>query len=59
MTEQFTTYSEEQHRQGQRADGFPPDCRVVSADLYNSLVDKYNELLQEYDEVVWMYEDLC
>lgn len=39
----------EQHRQGQLAKNFDPECRVVSAQLYNFVIDKYNTLLKEYE----------
>ena len=44
-------FDPEQHRQGQKAAGFDPECRVVSAALYNSVIDKYNKLLTEYNNV--------
>jgi hypothetical protein len=56
---EFKLFEEEQHRQGQRAVDHDPRTRVVSAALYNSVVDKYNALLKEYNEAKWMYEDLC
>jgi len=42
-------FSPEQHRNGQKAKLFDPELRVVSATLYNSVVDKYNTLLKEYN----------
>lgn len=39
----------EQHRRGQKAKDFDPECRVVSATLYNFVVDKYNSLAREYE----------
>ena len=42
-------FESEQHRNGQLAKNFDPECRVVSATLYNSVIDKYNELLKEYN----------
>lgn len=57
--EKFKRFEMEQHRQGQLAANHDGRTRVVSADLYNSIVDKFNELNKEYEEVAWMYEDLC
>lgn len=57
--EKFKRFEPEQHRQGQKATDHDPHTRVVSADLYNSIVDKFNELNKKYEEVAWMYEDLC
>ena len=47
----YKRFDIEQHRQGQKAAGFDPECGVVSAALYNSVIDKYNELLREYKGV--------
>ena len=44
-------FEPEQHRQGQKAKLFDPELRVVSATLYNSVIDKYNTLLKEYEKV--------
>ena len=42
-------FDPEQHRQGQKAKLFDPELRVVSATLYNHVIDKYNTLLKEYE----------
>lgn len=55
---EFKTFLEEQHRQGQRAVDHDPNTRVVSAALYNSVVDKYNELLEQYVELSWILDGL-
>lgn len=44
-------FESEQHRNGQLAKNFDPECRVVSATLYNFVIDKYNTLLTEYESV--------
>lgn len=41
----------EQHRQGQKAKLFDPELRVVSATLYNFVIDKYNTLAREYEHM--------
>lgn len=41
----------EQHRQGQKAKDFNPECRVVSSTLYNFVIDKYNTLVREYESL--------
>jgi hypothetical protein len=56
---EFKLFEEEQHRQGQKAADHDPQTRVVSAALYNSVIDKYNQLREAYNEAKWMYEDLC
>jgi hypothetical protein len=42
-------FSPEQHRNGQKAELFDPELRVVSATLYNFVIDKYNTLVSEYE----------
>jgi len=44
-------FSPEQHRQGQLAKNFDPECRVVSSTLYNFVIDKYNTLIREYENL--------
>ena len=55
----FKRYEPEQYREGQLAANHDGRTRVVSANLYNSLVDKFNELNKNYEEVAYRYEDLC
>jgi hypothetical protein len=44
-------FSPEQHRNGQQAKLFDPELRVVSATLYNFVIDKYNTLVSEYESL--------